>query len=494
MKNKKNICISLIMVAMLFAGCGKEKLYESAKSGYSNITAVSGVTFDIPENVLTQATAVTSITQDGEYGNDTYLYKDGKTSYLLFNINSIVIAIENTTDYNFAESDDAEKTLERKGMNGIWFTPDGKSLDYNESDKSGVHKIIATVTADISISPDTYGTFAGKLACVNNGDYECTMFIGAPAESYDDMDKDQKKVVDHVVKSLTVTDDAASNNDSTTENKESETEKNVEKDDKENTASDNETITENENELQVNDTKETESDSTSPDEIVIETEDNTGEPEDLPDTETEPAATEAQIPAEESPSTENQDNSEKDKASDTPNYISKESNQGETGNGYSDIYHLLKIGERGMLKAWNNDVSKLKSEYITINKLYTGDEAVEIIKNYCNSKDCLYKYKDAPDGTSWHVVEYTLDKKPEELYVNIKIEGLDGEKLKYRGVSHTSRTHDIFSYMEKTDDGYSKLYCYYAVPNGCKEYMLECGDRDENNDTSATACYKISDY
>jgi len=168
------------------------------------------------------------------------------------------------------------------------------------------------------------------------------------------------------------------------------------------------------------------------------------------------------------------------------------SNQSEAKNGFSDIYHMLKVGQMGILNACANDGLSVILTQITVNSIYTGDEAVNIIKEHCLSKDAVYKYQKPPAGYSWHVVEYELLQHPEDLYVNIKILGLDGEKLKYRGVAASSRTYDIFSFIEKNEKGYKKLYCYYAVPNGCKEYMLECGTRTPED--SVTACYKIEDW
>ena len=142
--------------------------------------------------------------------------------------------------------------------------------------------------------------------------------------------------------------------------------------------------------------------------------------------------------------------------------------------------------------ALNSSGTGLDTSYITPTQLYVGTEAIDIVKAYCRSGASSYVYEDAPDGYSWHVLEYTLETDPEELYVDIKLKGLDGEKLKFRGVTVSSRTRDIFSYCTKTESGFEKLYCYYAVPNGCMEYMIECGTRV--NDTSDTACYHIKDY
>lgn len=133
-----------------------------------------------------------------------------------------------------------------------------------------------------------------------------------------------------------------------------------------------------------------------------------------------------------------------------------------------------------------NSEFSLSSGEITVEQLYTGEDAIDIIKAYCNSGKSMRKYMEAPEGFSWHVIKYSLSQSQKDLYTNIKIEGLDGNRLVYHGVSCTSRTYDIIYDWNKKND----LYCYYAVPNGCKEYMLECGNRYKS--TSETACYRIN--
>lgn len=90
---KKMVSVLLIFASVnMLTGCGS--LYSSHKSGYTEITAVSGVTFEMPENFLSDATAVTSISQDSDYeATETYLYKNGDSCYMLFNMNSVIVAV-----------------------------------------------------------------------------------------------------------------------------------------------------------------------------------------------------------------------------------------------------------------------------------------------------------------------------------------------------------------------------------------------------------------
>ncbi len=469
-----------LLISMSLTGC-KGSLYESNKTGYTKITAVEGVTFDMPEIILTQATAITSISKENDYSGSIYLYKNGHNSYLLFDISSILVAVECQTGYNLEDVSDKEDALVSQSLNGIWLSRDTKKFNCDESHSKGAYKVIAEMTADVSITPEVYGMFTGKVAYVSTDSYECTMFVGANVSSRDELSKQQEAIIDHITKSLTIDSDAAAKvadmEDVTVKTTETETQTNPQD------IIETETIPQDAPETET-DPQTTETLSVEPEYILEET------------TGTEPTeVTEITEVSEEKESTEEPDVSggkaesetETEEAKDS--YIVRESNQGEVGNGYSDIYHLLSLGMRGRFSAQANDFSSLESSYITITNLYIGQDAIDIIKEYRNSEASMEPYEDAAAGYSWHVVEYELEKSPMDLYVNIKIEGLDGEQLKYRGVGCSSRTYDIFTYM--TSD-YKKLYCYYMVPNGCTEYMLECGTRI--TDTSDTACYLISGY
>ena len=47
--------------------------------------------------------------------------------------------------------------------------------------------------------------------------------------------------------------------------------------------------------------------------------------------------------------------------------------------------------------------------------------------------------------------------------------------------------------MKTGGEGYNNCYCYYAIPNGCTEYMLEIGER-EDGVKATTACYFVDGF
>ena len=442
MKRLKKISIIFLM-AMLLSSCGS--VYEGSKAGYTQATSVNGVVFDMPDSFLSQATAVTSIAEDVDYSNGTFLYKNGIDKYLLFNIEGVVVAVEKGTSFNFRDADDKKAQITSTDVCEVWMNLIDNKFEYDEKSSGDTYKIIADVSADISITSNNYATCHGKFASIQTDDYECSMFVGVPSGTIKELTKEQKDIIEHITKSLTLNDVFFAN---TEQSEETTSEKETSKTE---VSSETQTSSENTEVSTPTTEKETESDTETKQEEII-------------------------------PPTENKDEG----------FSSLGTNQSESKGGYSDIYHMLKIGQKGYLTALSNDGKELAITNITINKLYTGEEAKNIIKDYCKTNKCLYEYSEAPAGYSWHVIEYTLDHHPDDLYVNIKIEGLDGEKLKFRGVAASSRTYDIFSYAIMTENGCEKLYCYYAVPNGCKEYMLECGTRF--TDTKDTACYKIDKY
>lgn len=86
------------------------------------------------------------------------------------------------------------------------------------------------------------------------------------------------------------------------------------------------------------------------------------------------------------------------------------------------------------------------------------------------------------EGTHFECVEYSLDHSPREefYYVNIYIKGLDGEKLSHDGKVFSQRTYDFFDYITDKNE---MIYCYYEVPDGVTQYVLEFVNEIECNST-----------
>ncbi len=164
----------------------------------------------------------------------------------------------------------------------------------------------------------------------------------------------------------------------------------------------------------------------------------------------------------------------------------------------STPYNMLFIGDLGLLSAFDDykhtsdDGEKFVYEepIVRPTKVYRGEEAVALIQEFCNSTK-QYEYFDAPEGSQWEIIEYDLNYKncEHDDYVNVKLKGLDGEYLKYRGIKYTPRSYDMKYKIEEDGDWQNHYFSYYAVPNGCYEYCIEFGEDTSITDQEVSAAY-----
>jgi len=136
----------------------------------------------------------------------------------------------------------------------------------------------------------------------------------------------------------------------------------------------------------------------------------------------------------------------------------------------STIYSTLEIGTNGFINAlgdngYENVIVRLDS--ISTNGVPYADEAT-------------FKL---PDGCHWETAEYSVNytKSNTDPYVNVKFVGGDGAELKHRGVKYSVRTHDCMDELRNDGDWTTHFIIYYAVPNGCSDYVLKFGDGTKEN-------------
>lgn len=477
----------------LLSGCGSS-LYQSAPADYQEVFSVPGVTFAVPNFILQTATAITDITDDGNYDREeTYLYKNGVDRYTMFNMDSAVVIVQRGSQFHIQEADDKKSCVKNGGMEGIYFS----SIDALNGDGK---KIVADINnAQVSITQDLYGDYAGKLAILSADGEEWSLFVGIPAERLEDLGKDQKKVVNAVSGSFTLTGEVVEA--LTEESEEAEAVEESQADEigedqsvkeadpqempQDSPVEESEKDTETEQvEVSIPES-ETEAPAPEPDESEAEIKEET-EPVELP----VPEETEPVEPA-------LVEDVKEEKVADTVAPVSTlESKSNQKANGstkepsYSTIYAMLSLGDIGVYST-SNEFGQLEHLCI-LDSVVTGKEAETIIREYCKSPGAAYEYPDPPAGCSWHLLKYQTNADPGQYYTDVKLCGLDGGKLNYRGVTYTPRTHDIHYFMKKDKAFYKDLYCFYAVPNGCKEYMLRVGDQNPDDpEAPYTACYYI---
>ena len=151
---------------------------------------------------------------------------------------------------------------------------------------------------------------------------------------------------------------------------------------------------------------------------------------------------------------------------------------------------MLYLGDNGILSAFNDYKTSYEEPIICPKKVFRGEEAEKLIMDYCTTTEA-YDYFKAPDGQSWEVLEYDLNYRncENEDYVNIKLKGLDGDALRYRGIRYEARTYEMDHKMTEDGDWIRNLYVYYPVPNGCYEYCIECGERNSLTGEEVSAAY-----
>ncbi len=168
------------------------------KEGYEEVTAIPGVSFQINRAFISQATAVTQISEDANFlRGDYYSYKDGKNKYILFNLQQLVVAAERGTSFHFSE-DNSESALDKSNVMGIWFTKSGKK--FNSEYAKGRSESI--VNAGVVITNDLFADFSGKLVTLEDGEEEWSIFVGVPGTNYKNLSKEAKSGIDAIVNSF----------------------------------------------------------------------------------------------------------------------------------------------------------------------------------------------------------------------------------------------------------------------------------------------------
>lgn len=164
--------------------------------------------------------------------------------------------------------------------------------------------------------------------------------------------------------------------------------------------------------------------------------------------------------------------------------------QAQESNLISSPYHMLTLNSPGRASVFNEETLHYENPTVCIKEVIKGKEAEKIIQDYCKINQD-YEYFACPVGSSFEVAKYDINYEGcnNKDYLNIKIKGVDGEPLVYRGISYPQRTYDMDH--EKVEEGewVRNLYCYYPVPNGYEEYCLECGETNSVTGEEVSAAY-----
>lgn len=394
------------------------------RDGYKVIRDVQGIEFQVNKEFSDYSTAVLEISKNIDFLDyQTYTYKNGKDTFLLFNMNSYIIIAKKGTCFDF-QSIGVEKSFLENSLDGIWFSPRGKKPVI----ESSAEKYVVAVTAQVVITPLVYNDFIGTLTTLTKDGEEWTIFAGTVSKAPDAYVESIEYTISTVM-SVDIEESAY---------QEYAIAGNISGDIPE----------------KIDDNDSVYSDRVSAAE---------GNP--LPD------------------GIGNGDSGEPDDAGEEQGgdtfYIKETLKRQdlEQGKVYeSSPYAMLDMGYAGIASIVNDNGGSYTEAYIRIDQLFSKEETEELVEEYISSGESYYLEMEAQDGMHFEAVSYSvmyLDAEPS--YMNIKLCGLDGEDLRYRGVVYPHTTYDIYNRIESTDGWRSGYICFYAVPNGCTEYALSCG-------------------
>lgn len=512
MRTRKGTIVFFAVMLAFLGGCGKNKeLYDEGRDGYTTITAVDGISFDVMSEAARNGTAITNISEDMSFEPDqTYVFKDGSTQYFIFRMDSIVFVAEKGTDFGLYEAEDKLSAVQNGNIMGIYFTSPRKKLDFVEDEKNGVYKLSATVTAQVAVTSSLYNDFAGRLCYLYNGDTEWTLFVGSIGNDFHELKKESQDVITYMAASMKLCDTpeeqpqkepavSIGGEEESTEMPVSVSDNNAD------IIAESPDISAEEAVVSSRSDPETTEMNGSGDAETAEDADQPADPENdtddmLPQTPVEVIEVEEieETPAGEESTDKEQDSDEAQQNitenAALPENVSankatvkadnqKKAKASEDGTVYqSDIYSQISLGEKAYATALMSKDGFGRVE-VCADRILVGEEAQEVIRNAYNGKAVYGNYFDPPEGCSWHVLHYSVAFPTDQsCYLNVKLRGMDGEDLKYRGITYPHRAYDI-----KVSE--TEFYAFYAVPNGCPEYVLEIGEGHVGADAAFLAAY-----
>ncbi len=480
----KAACLVMSMTMMLTA-CGNKKAasYEDAGEGYTTVSSVDGITFNIPLEFSSKATAVTRIANDQEFTTDgIYSYANGEDEYMFFCMDELVILANKGTSYNFLGTEVKESALSSSSVIDSMCSKLGKKFSYTESTDDGVYKIIGDVAENISITTELYGDYVGRLAVIEDGTTEWSVLAGVKGSSLSDISKEQLAVIDTVVSSMKATHGENVIQTNTPDY-------DVVINDREVTAAASEKSIpiSSEESVEIEDepvaTEKPVEEDNKEDEVILDLGDAGDEkevkeelqPEEPIKDEAAPKETEVAIAESDEKVRTNQ----------------KERDLTEEKVYSSGIYSLLKVGNYGIMVGSDAN-GEVNYPIVHLKAVYSGNDAVEIVKMQAASTT-RYDYFEAPLGYSWQVAEYDIIYTGAEPghEIDVRMLGVDGNVLKYRGVPAPQRTYYVDYDIEddSANETLRNVKVFYAVPNGCKEYVLKFGDGNVGTETEHYSAY-----
>lgn len=475
------VAAGIILIVYIIAIISPKKTQSgtTGREGYTAVYAVPGVTFEVKQSLADYATSVLEVSKDVDFvQNASYTYKNGTDTYMLFNMSQYVVIAKKGTTFDFANTKPAD-SLKKNSLNSIWFSnPSGLNKDGN--------KCTLEVTAQVVITNTIYNDFYGKLTTVTEGEDEWALFVGSTNKE----DESMNTMINNVISSFSHDSSNAGdapqifavsvdNSSEIIEVKLVETTK-----DEPEPEPEEEPIDIPSAEDVVSDVpEEGEASVAEPVEEIV-PEPVTEEPEEpIEEVKEEP---EVVAPVEEEPKEALDENVETVTASYNQMVPQYEDSKAYT----SSVYSMLAPGQTGYMTAVEQSLGVTTEIFVRLDSVNDEKTTNALISEYIKSGDAYYTEMEAPLGTHWESVTYSVKAdNVNEFYIDTKLIGFDGDKLKYRGIAYSKKTYDILN-RTTTNNGWTTGYVsFYAVPNGCKEYAVMFGT--DNDGAKYSAYYKV---
>lgn len=436
-KVKQIVCIGIVatmLIALLSTmGCGSINDTANADD-YSLIESVKGVTFDIYGKLLDNSSFTSALADDLRIADgSTLVYRNDDTDYLLYNTSSFAVVCQRKTklDVNNLSDSDLKSALASSTFLKTSITTLENKIKIKKGQNNGKVKLyVDEIECGVAPTLDSFQNYYGSLSYIEDDTYGYFLFCGS-INSFDKMSKDERKMIEHTAKSLTY---EGIEEETSDENGEAVTiDSSLSANDTENVSvSDNEEI-----KVEVNDTGNAKG--------VLE-------------------EVNAEISA----------NEEKDKV-EAPKPQTQEESVSENAEAEAKANEEAVEEEEVKEEVIEDNVDCLLSfTCLGYSKTPTGTDTKIYV--YEISKDANEEVKkrvsdlEVKSGTHLESLTFSmksLDKDYKDVDVSIRLKGLDKANLNYLGIEYSNK-------VLKYKDG-SNYVCYYEIPNGCEEYLLEFG-------------------
>lgn len=465
--------IIIVMFAVMITRKTSSATSENiARDGYKTILDVPGAQFEVKKDLSDYSTAVMEISRAVDFLDyQTYSYKNGQDTYLLFNIRNYIVLVSKGTEFDF-DTNGITDSLSKHSINGIWFSEYGK----DPVKVATKERYEVEVEAQVVITNAVYNDFYGTLTTLNKDGQEWTMFAGCVSGAA----AEYKDIMNYISSTFALCDENQYVMGAYTVDEEGHF---VE-------------VQEESESIQIAEVTPIELEPIKEPQSIVPAETSTPLPTEEPTSEELLSATstpEITVPPSspaptQVPAIEIDESTDVFELKENQKHIKKDMDKVYT----SSIYNMLSLNETGYISIMGDYTGGFQEAYVKATRIYDAEETEKLIKQHIDSGNSYYTSMEPPMGTHFEAVEYDVNFLDEEKsYVNVSLCGVDGEDLRFRGIIYPHMTYDINENVSANGEWMRGHIAFYAVPNGCKEYVIKVGDALPDDIAYFATYYKI---